>query len=73
LREAAVGLARSIAARGPLAVRAARAAVLAGLGRPEDEAMRIEFEHFIAVMRSADAVEGGTAFAERRDPVYEGR
>ncbi|TCK26561.1 enoyl-CoA hydratase/isomerase family protein [Pseudonocardia endophytica] len=73
LRAEAVRLAQVIAARGPLAVRAARASVLAGIGTDERTAMRTEFGHFIGVMRSDDAVEGATAFAEKRDPVYRGR
>ncbi len=73
LRAEAVRLAQTIASRGPLAVRAARASVLAGLGTDERTAMRTEFGHFIDVMRTDDAVEGPAAFAEKRDPVYRGR
>jgi enoyl-CoA hydratase/carnithine racemase len=73
LRAEAVRLARTIASRGPLAVRAARASVLAGLGTDERTAMRTEFGHFLDVLRTDDAVEGSTAFAEKRDPVYRGR
>ncbi len=73
LRAAAVRLAHVIASRGPLAVRAARASVLAGLGNDERTAMRTEFGHFLDVLRTEDAVEGSTAFAEKRNPVYRGR
>ena len=73
LRDEAVRLAQVIASRGPLAVRAARASVLAGLGADEQAAMRTEFGHFLDVMRSDDAVEGSTAFAEKRRPDYRGR
>lgn len=73
LRAEAVRLAQVIASRGPLAVRAARASVLSGLGTDEHTAMRTEFRHFLDVMRTDDAVEGPAAFAEKRDPVYRGR
>lgn len=72
LREAAVALATTIAARGPLAVRAARASVLAGVGADERSAMAQEYRRFVEVMRTEDALEGPRAFAEKRDPVYRG-
>jgi enoyl-CoA hydratase/carnithine racemase len=73
LLPAAVAAAQSIAARGPLAVRAARAAVLDGLGLGLADGMAAERDRFLAVMRSQDAVEGATAFSEKRPPVYQGR
>ena len=73
LRAAAVDLARTIAARGPVAVCTARASVLQGLGVDESTAMANEFGHFLDVLRTDDAVEGSTAFTEKRDPVYRGR
>jgi len=72
LLPAAVQAAESIAARGPLAVQAARDAVLRGLGLGLADGLRAERELFLAVMRTRDAVEGATAFSEKRDPVYEG-
>lgn len=73
LRDEAVALARTIAARGPLAVRSARASVLEGLGTDERTAMANEFRRFLDVLRTDDAVEGSTAFVEKRDPDYRGR
>jgi enoyl-CoA hydratase/carnithine racemase len=73
LLPAAVAAAQSIAAKGPLAVRAARAAVLDGLALGIADGMAAERERFLAVMRSQDAVEGATAFSEKRAPVYQGR
>lgn len=69
----AVDLAQRIAARGPLAVRAARASVLQGFGLPEPDALRNEFEHFLRVVATADAGEGYAAFTEKREPHYLGR
>lgn len=73
LRGEALALAHRIAARGPVAVRAARASVLEGLGADEATAMANEFRHFVGVLRTDDAVEGSTAFTEKRDPVYRNR
>ena len=73
LRAEALSLARQIASRGPLAVRAARRAVLHGAGLPLADGLAIEAEQFLVVMRSDDAVEGATAFAQKRPPVYHGR
>lgn len=73
LRADAVALARTIAARGPVAVRTARASVLEGLGADERTALANEFRHFLDVLRTDDAVEGPAAFGEKRDPVYRGR
>jgi enoyl-CoA hydratase/carnithine racemase len=73
LLPAAVAAAQSIAAKGPLAVRAARAAVLDGLGLSLADGMAAERDRFLRVMRSQDAVEGATAFSEKRAPVYQGR
>lgn len=72
LLETAVSLAESISAKGPLAVRAARQAVLEGLGRNLDDGLAIERELFFGVLRTEDAVEGTCAFAERRPPLYRG-
>ncbi|MEJ2885664.1 enoyl-CoA hydratase/isomerase family protein [Actinomycetospora aeridis] len=69
----ALALARSIADRGPLAVREARARVLDGLGLDHDAAMAREHEAFVRVMRTDDALEGQAAFAEKRPPRYRGR
>jgi enoyl-CoA hydratase/carnithine racemase len=69
----ALALARSIADRGPLAVREARARVLDGLGLEHDEAMAREHAAFLRVMRTDDALEGPAAFAEKRAPRYRGR
>lgn len=73
LLEHAVALATTIAERGPLAVRAARASTLEGIGRTENEALENEFRHFIATVRTEDAEEGFTAFLQKRPPVYDGR
>lgn len=73
LMEAAMDLARRIAANAPLSVRAAREVVqLAGeYGRTE--ALRRSDEAFAPVYASEDAQEGPRAFAEKRPPRWQGR
>lgn len=65
-------LASTIAANGPLAVRAIKEGVLRSIGRPLEEGFRIENEVAKPVMKSADAREGPRAFIEKRKPVYKG-
>lgn len=69
----ALGLARRIAERGPLAVVAARRAILDGLAAPPAAAQAAEYALFLGLMRTEDAEEGPRAFAEKRPPVYHGR
>lgn len=66
-------LADTLLARGPLALRAAKRAVLEGASLPFDDAMALELDLFSRVMQTEDAVEGPRAFAEKRKPQYHGR
>jgi enoyl-CoA hydratase/carnithine racemase len=68
----ALRVAETIAARGPLAVRAAKRAVLEGLQAGFHDGMRLEQQLFRELMLTDDAVEGPRAFAERRSPVFKG-
>jgi enoyl-CoA hydratase len=65
-------LARKIASNGPLAVRKIKEGVLRASGLPLDQALRIEDEVSIAVMKSKDAREGPRAFKEKRKPRFTG-
>ena len=73
LPQAALALATSIAANGPLAVRAAKAAVWHGLDVPLEEGLRLEQLLAEPVRQSEDAQEGPRAFLEKRKPVFKGR
>jgi enoyl-CoA hydratase len=69
----AVAIASRIAANGPLAVQAIKRSVQATEGLPEEEALKVELEIGLPIFGTADAKEGTLAFAEKRDPHYEGR
>jgi len=58
---------------GPLAVRAIKEAVLQGRQMSLEEGLKLESRLAGAVMRSEDAREGPTAFAQKRKPEYKGR
>src|ERR1700676_780709 len=73
LLERAMRLAATIASRGPLAVTAARRAILEGLTLGLAAGLSNERDHFIEIMKTADVLEGTAAFAEKRYPQYEGR
>ncbi len=66
-------IAQKIAANGPLAVKAIRQSARACLGRPEDDALRMEREIAAPVFHTEDAKEGPRSFMEKRAPVYRGR
>ena len=69
---AALNLARTIASRGPLAVPAARRAILEGLSSGLDEGMKVEHDLFASLLRTSDAAEGPRAFSEKREPKFTG-
>jgi enoyl-CoA hydratase/carnithine racemase len=73
LVDEAMRLAAKIASRGPLAVRAARRAILEGLTLGLGAGLANERDIFFEIMKTDDALEGPTAFREKRDPRYHGR
>jgi len=73
LLPAATELAETIASRGPLAVRAAKRAILEGLSLPLRDGLALERRLFAEVLQTEDAMEGPRAFAEKRQPQYRGR
>jgi enoyl-CoA hydratase/carnithine racemase len=73
LRREAMAVADAIAENGPLAVRAAKAAVWRGLDLPLEDALRLEQLLAEPVRQSEDAQEGPRAFLEKRKPEFKGR
>ncbi|TDC05653.1 enoyl-CoA hydratase/isomerase family protein [Nonomuraea longispora] len=73
LLPAALELAGRIAARPPIAAQTAKANVRAAYSMPLEQAIRYERDLQTVCFATADAAEGRAAFAERREPVFEGR
>jgi enoyl-CoA hydratase len=70
--EAALALALAIAANGPLAVAATKQILREGPELDDAEFWARQKEICDPVFASGDAIEGSTAFAERRAPVWKG-
>jgi enoyl-CoA hydratase/carnithine racemase len=66
-------LARTVAARAPLATRLAKQAVLAAAETTLAAGLERERELFERAMASEDRVEGMNAFLEKREPEFKGR
>jgi len=69
----ALALAETIAARGPLAVRYAKEAVLRGMEMPLEQALRFETDLTVILQTTEDRTEGVRAFLEKREPHFKGR
>ena len=65
--------AEKIIAGSPLAVQAAKDAVLSGLGGSLEAALSTRYEPIEAYASSKDRLEGRAAFAEKRKPQWQGR
>jgi enoyl-CoA hydratase/carnithine racemase len=72
LRETALELARSIADNGPVAVRAAKAAIDQGCEEPLARGQEIEARCYGRVLPTQDRLEALAAFAEKRKPKFKG-
>jgi len=70
---AAVAAAASIAAHGPLAVRAARGALRRAEELPLSAALEYERQQLLAMLATEDHVEGIDALLEKRSPRFAGR
>lgn len=71
--EAALQLARTIAANGPLAVRAAKRIIAESRNWREADMFDLQRPRIAHIFSSEDAREGATAFAEKRQPVWRGK
>lgn len=72
LREAALTLAHSLEAGPPLAYGAIKRALYANWGSLEDALLR-ERQEQLKLLRSDDAMEGISAWASRREPIFQGK
>ena len=70
--ERAREIAEAIGANGPIAVRAAKAAIDRGMELPLSEALGLEGELYERTIGTQDRLEGLAAFREKRAPVYRG-
>lgn len=68
----ALSLAREVAAGGPIALAAAKAAILEGADLDLDDALELEYRKYQLVIPTKDRLEGLAAFREKRKPVYRG-
>jgi enoyl-CoA hydratase len=66
--DAAVALAERIGQNSPIAVRLSRKLVREAAELPEAEGWRLTGEYAVEVFGSGDAIEGASAFAEKRTP-----
>jgi enoyl-CoA hydratase len=73
LREEALAMARTIASKGPVAVRLAKEAVQRGQDLDLENACALESDHFGLCFSTADQKEGMGAFLEKRKPQFQGR
>lgn len=65
--------AEALLANGPLALRAAKQAVIEGYDMTLDQGLDLELRLFAELLLTEDAVEGPKAFAEKRPPAYGAR
>jgi crotonobetainyl-CoA hydratase len=76
VRSTALDLAHRIAANAPLAVQASKRVaqgIRDGAVPAEQDAWAASDHEIVALMGTEDAIEGPTAFAEKRDPVWKSR
>lgn len=69
---AALALARTMLPQGPLALRAAKAAIDGGAALPLAQGLEVETRAYATVVHTKDRLEGLAAFAGKRRPVYKG-
>jgi len=71
--KAAAELARTIAAKAPIALRYAKEAVVKGLGMSLEDGLRLEGDLSTLLRTTEDRVEGAKAFLEKRQPRWTGK
>lgn len=69
----AIELAETIAGNGPLAIRAAKEAILHSIGRPLEEGIKFETDAFNYLCRSEDWTIGQQAFLTKKKAEFKGK
>jgi enoyl-CoA hydratase len=70
--EAAIALAERIARNAPLAVRSSKSVMRQSLELSEADSWKVNNDEFRTIGASKDAMEGAIAFAEKREPNWQG-
>jgi enoyl-CoA hydratase/carnithine racemase len=71
--DAAIALAERIVKNAPLAVRTSKRVMRQSLELTEEQSWPVSDEEFGKIVRSEDAHEGAVAFAEKREPNWQGK
>lgn len=71
--EKALAFAQELAKRPPIAVRWALQGMITGIEKGIDEGLRVDREGTAMLAKSEDAIEGFTAFMQKREPVFKGK
>jgi enoyl-CoA hydratase/carnithine racemase len=66
-------IARTMASRGPIALRYAKEAVNKGLDLTLEQGLRLESDLYLLLQTTADRTEGIKAFLEKRSPQFKGQ
>lgn len=69
----ALRLAEELAAKGPIALRYAKEAVMKGLDMTLEQGLRLEADLYFLLHTTKDRWEGITAFRQKRTPAFEGK
>jgi enoyl-CoA hydratase/carnithine racemase len=73
LEDEARKLAQTVAAKGPIALRYLKEAIIKGMDMTLEQGLRLEADLYFLLHTTADRTEGIKAFLEKRPPKYEGK